>query len=269
MEMKPESLYSTVGGCSSVESVVSALRLQAEGLGFNDSATRVGPSAHIAKVTIPQPTQRGAGKSEGRGERGGNQGGSQGGIGRRWENVTCHKCGQKGHIQRNCPDKSGEPFTGPSLSANMGILQDIQRTLASLSLQQSHSQYGPSASAASYGHGSTESQGGWRQPGGGGGGQWGPPASTAPPTEYLWPRNPSGEAPSAFTLHVDPSSGTDGKWMHDSGANVHMVSDISLLHSPRMLEKPIPLKVAVHGPSSGVIAMGDMCLLNEAGDSCG
>jgi hypothetical protein len=88
LEMQPDRLYSTVGGLDSTDRIVRALRLQAKGVGSDDSATRVIPAANMARPlpTIPNPPPER--ETGGSGVRGGGAQGAQ--VKNRWENIVCH-----------------------------------------------------------------------------------------------------------------------------------------------------------------------------------
>jgi hypothetical protein len=51
-------------------------------------------------------------------------------------------------------------------------------------------------------------------------------------------------------------------WMIDSGASVHPVNDLSLLHNPVMHAQPLPLHLATSDAKGGIIASGSVCLVN-------
>jgi hypothetical protein len=51
----------------------------------------------------------------------------------------------------------------------------------------------------------------------------------------------------------------------DSGANVHIVHDQSLLHDPVIYRPPRPLNLATSDASGGIVARGDVCLISPNG----
>eukprot|EP00884_Botryococcus_braunii_P012552 jgi/Botrbrau1/21298/Bobra.0184s0011.1 len=51
-------------------------------------------------------------------------------------------------------------------------------------------------------------------------------------------------------------------WLVDSGASVHLVNDLSLLHNPVMHAQPLPLHLATSDAKGGIIASGSVCLVN-------
>lgn len=51
-------------------------------------------------------------------------------------------------------------------------------------------------------------------------------------------------------------------WLVDSGASVHLVNDLSLLHNPVLHAQPLPLHLATSDAKGGIIASGSVCLVN-------
>jgi hypothetical protein len=51
----------------------------------------------------------------------------------------------------------------------------------------------------------------------------------------------------------------------DSGANVHIVHDQSLLHNPVHYQPPRSLNLATSDARGGIVACGDVCLISHSG----
>jgi hypothetical protein len=49
-------------------------------------------------------------------------------------------------------------------------------------------------------------------------------------------------------------------WIVDSGASVHGVNDLSILHNPVLFETPRSLHLATSEASGGIVASGSVCL---------
>lgn len=156
---------------------------------------------------------------------GGRGGGRQGRGGGRQGPPQCYTCGQSGHIGRNCPN-----------AVSMAQLQEQVRNLtAQLGRMQPPGGTNHAAGAAYPGF--------WEQP---------------PP-----PGNPIALAVNA--LGPNSRSPLPSTWMVDSGASVHLVKDLSLLHNPCMHAQPIPLTLATSGGQSKILATGSVCLQNQKG----
>ncbi len=52
-------------------------------------------------------------------------------------------------------------------------------------------------------------------------------------------------------------------WMVDSGATVHLVNDLTLMHNPMMNNKPKSL-IATSNAKGNIVATGSECLLNQS-----
>ncbi len=68
----------------------------------------------------------------------------------------------------------------------------------------------------------------------------------------------------SFNVLSPISQGLVGvQWIVDSGATVHLVNDLSLLHNPVMHSQPLPLHLATSDAKGGIIASGSVCLLSK------
>jgi hypothetical protein len=84
-----------------------------------------------------------------------------------------------------------------------------------------------------------------------------PPGPPSPPPEGM---------PHVVSYNVlKPCKGRISKqsWLVDSGASVHLVNDLSLLHAPTVHAAPIPLQLATSDATGGITATGSICLLNQ------
>ena len=84
-----------------------------------------------------------------------------------------------------------------------------------------------------------------------------PPGPPSPPPEGM---------PHVVSYNVlKPCKGRISKqsWLVDSGASVHLVNNLSLLHAPTVHAAPIPLQLATSDATGGIIATGSVCLLNQ------
>ena len=171
------------------------------------------------------------------------------------EELTCHFCKAKGHFMTDC---------GP-----LRQLQALHQNMQAASV-------GP---AAYWGQGGPQSspQAWWDH----GSGRGGPPSSASspgPPSAYNYPTSqhtfpgwhlpppppPSGEAMFISLNVLAPTShgASSTSWLIDSGASVHIVNDLSLLHNPVMHGQPLPLHLATSDAKGGIIASGSVCLVN-------
>ena len=51
-------------------------------------------------------------------------------------------------------------------------------------------------------------------------------------------------------------------WLVDSGASIHLVNDLSLLHHPVLHQKPIPLHLATSDAKGAIVATGSVCIVS-------
>ena len=209
----------------------------------------VAPGVGAAPAAIEQPhagpsaaTFGGRGRRSGRGRR-------------PREESTCHFCKEKGHYLNDC-----EPFRR---------LQALHRNMQAASV--GHATY--------WGHGGPQPpfQAWWDH----GYGRGGPPSSASsagPPSAHNYPTSqhtfpgwqlpppppPSGEAMFISVNVLAPAShgASSTSWLIDSGASVHVVNDLSLLHNPAMHAQPLPLHLATSEAKGGIIASGSVCLVN-------
>ena len=52
-------------------------------------------------------------------------------------------------------------------------------------------------------------------------------------------------------------------WLVDSGASVHLVNNMSLLHAPTVHAQPTPLQLATSDATGGIVATGSVCLFTQ------
>jgi len=74
--------------------------------------------------------------------------------------------------------------------------------------------------------------------------------------------------PTSLSLRVLPPNSRSSvpcEWIVDSGASIHLVGDLSVLHNPVMHPKPIPLHLATATGQGAIVATGSVCLQNSEG----
>jgi hypothetical protein len=201
------------------------------------------PAVEQASAGPFSPNAGGKGRGAGRGRR-------------PKEELHCHICNSAGHFWRQCNHRE----------AFQAMLQQRKMQAASM---------GP---AAWWGHGGPQqiSQTWWEPRGGP---QPSAPSSAGASSVYHYPTNqhafpgwqlPPPPPPSAgevmcISLNVfTPTShgAISSSWLVDSGASVHLVNDLSLLHNPVMHAQPLPLHLATSDAKGGIIASGSVCLVN-------
>jgi transposase InsO family protein len=229
-EAKETGMISSSAG-KDLEGLWEIISTTAKGLGFNDQVPRVTPVARAA-ITPAHSTTPGTASSQE------TQAGGQGGQassakveGRdRRANRRCHYCNKPGHFERNCLKKEADEKMHQ-------VLQQVMAAMANL-LPQFQNQ----ASAAVA-----------RPPEGSGDGNNFFPGEYPPPSGMsamisLNVLTPTRVMPEARSFMVD------------SGATIHLVNDLSLLHSPTLHRNPIPLHMATSDATGQIIATGSLCL---------
>ena len=150
----------------------------------------------------------------------------------------CKRCRSAGHLQRDCPRQKADQ----ELQANVSY---IMAQMASMGWQPPED---PTAGAAY--PDSTSPNEAYEDDGDG----W--PDPSAPSEVHL-------AGPCAMSL---PAAASPSRvWMVDSGASVHLISDLTMLHHPRMHSIPKPLHLATSDAVGGIIASGSLCLADARG----
>jgi len=214
-----------------LEGLWEIIATTAKGLGFDDRVPRVIPVAKAVTNPIPATTSTTASPQEGSAQgHGTGQRNSFKPMGRDRRDRTCYRCREAGHIERDCPMKKAEEK----------MQQDMQRVMAAMAnlLPPPANQ----ASAAttrppeSNGHNNNFFPGGY------------PPPSGMSATITLSVLTPTAVMPEVRSFMVD------------SGASIHLVNDLSLLHSPTLHSTPISLHMATSDATGQIIATGSLCL---------
>ena len=229
-EAKETGMFSSSAG-KDLEGLWEIISTTAKGLGFNDQVPRVTPVARAAitpgysttpGTTSPQETQAGGQ---------GGQASSTKVEGRdRRDNRRCRYCNKLGHFERNCLKKE----------ADEKMQQNLQQVMAAMANLLPQFQNQASAAVA-------------RPPEGSGNGNNFFPGGYPPPSGMsamisLNVLTPTRVMPEARSFLVD------------SGATIHLVNDLSLLHSPTLHRNPIPLHMATSDATGQIIATGSLCL---------
>jgi hypothetical protein len=192
------------------------------------------------------PGGRGGGR--GGGQRGAQQGRGNGGRPQRdLSTMICNRCQQTGHSWRTCEAKVILPnahaahqvmpaMMGPPMPPPYAAMQAAPYTQQPMY----HMPYG--APSQYSGHMTYA----------------GPPRLGPPPSSQ-------GELLNISLSVLSPNmhDANAVSWVVDSGASIHVVNDMSLLHNPRMHSHPVPLKLATTDGVGEIIATGSVCILNS------
>ena len=211
----------------------------AKGLGFDDQVPRVTPVARAAIHTAPTISSsnnqlekhtagHGTGQAAGQGTGQGAyycQEGSE-----RRDNRRCHYCNKPGHFKRDCPRKKTDEE----------LHQNVKQVMAAMANLLPRTENPATAAAARL------------------------PEDNERTTNFF----PGGYPPpsgmtATITLNVLTSTAVFPEarsFMIDSGASIHLVNDLSLLHSPTLHSSPIPLQMATSDATGQIIATGSLCL---------
>lgn len=227
---KETGMISSAAG-KDLEGLWEIIATTAKGLGFDDRAPRVTPVAKAVSHTIPTTSttaspQEGSAQGHGTGQRT-----SSRSMGRdRRNNRTCYRCRDPGHFERDCPLKKAEEK----------MQQDLQRVMAAMANLLPPPVNQATAAAVR------------------------PPASNGPNNNFFPGGYPPPSGMSAtITLNVLTPTAVLPEirsFMIDSGASIHLVNDLSLLHSPTLHSTPIPLHMATSDATGQIIATGSICL---------
>ena len=177
---------------------------------------------------------------------------------------TCHRCGQRGHIQRQCPHPSPSSTGAGSMSSSSGLSQFHAGPLR------------PSLLGGGDGSGGHPPGGVHPHPGGTHPGPPHPAGSTIQNNCITWTTAastlPQGSPHLSFHMtsasslsSSSPSSHLSSAWAWDSCADMHITSQAHLFHQLTYLPSPINV-AAMHGEVVGQgIAVGSIRFRSSTG----
>jgi hypothetical protein len=152
---------------------------------------------------------------------------------------VCNYCNKKGHYWRDCRKRRRDEETQRNVVAAVQQLQGMWP-------QGQPPVGGHHPPVAQMAHHGADAFPAWFQP----------PAPPPPPPEGM-----------LYTISHNVLDSTISKplqhsWLVDSGASVHLVNDVALLHNPIIHAKPIPLHLATSDATGCIIASGSVCILS-------